>query len=235
MSADWTIRPMLCIDTETTGVNTDEDRIVEIAAVIIDFDGNVLHQWSTIIDPGIDIPDIPAQIHGITTSRAITEGVQPADALQVVADLIHAATAAQQPIVIYNATFDLPLLITECHRHGVELFPFAAILDPLVIDKALDRFRKGSRKLVDVAKHYGVELTAEDAHGACADATASGRVMREIVKQYPQIGDMDLGWLWLRQARLHEQQRASFVDHMRTTKNPDFEKPVGWPIPVAAG
>lgn len=235
MSADWTIRPMLCIDTETSGVNTDEDRIVEVAAVVIDFDGQVMSQWSTIIDPGIEIPDIPAQIHGITTSRAVAEGVQPVEALTVVADLIHSANQEQQPIVIYNATFDLPLLINECHRHGVELFPFAAILDPLVIDKALDRYRKGSRKLVDVAKHYGVELAAEDAHGACADATASGRVMREIVKQYPQIGDMGLGWLWLRQARLHEQQRASFVDHMRTTKDPDFEKPAGWPIPVAAG
>lgn len=235
MSADWTIRPLLSIDTETTGVNTDEDRIVEVAAVLLDFDGQVMHQWSTIIDPGIEIPDIPAQIHGITTSRAVAEGVQPAEALQTVADLIHAANQAQQPIVIYNATFDLPLLITECHRHSVELFPFAAILDPLVIDKALDQFRKGSRKLVDVARHYGVELNAEDAHGAVADATASGRVMREIVKRYPQISDMDLAWLWLRQSRLQEQQRAGFVDYMRTTKDPDFDKPSGWPIPIASG
>lgn len=235
MSADWTIRPMLSIDTETTGVNTDEDRIVEVAAVLLDFDGQVMSRWSTIIDPGIEIPDIPAQIHGITTSRAQAEGMQPADALTIVAELIHAANQAQQPIVIYNATFDLPLLINECHRHGVELFPFAAILDPLLFDKALDRYRKGSRKLVDVAKHYGVELAADDAHGAVADATASGRIMRELIKRYPQLGDQSLARLWLRQVRNQEDQRASFVDHMRTTKNPDFDKPAGWPIPTAAG
>lgn len=235
MSADWTIRPMLSIDTETTGVNTDEDRIVEAGVVLLDFDGHVIDQWSTIIDPGIEIPDIPAQIHGITTSRAQAEGVQPADALQHLADLIHEAHTAMNPIVIYNATFDLPLIINECHRHGVELFPFAAILDPLLFDKTLDRYRPGSRKLVDVAKHYGVELAADDAHGAVADATASGRIMRELIKRYPQLGDQSLARLWLRQVRNQEDQRASFVDHMRTTKNPDFEKPTGWPIPVAAG
>lgn len=235
MSMDWTIRPMLSLDTETTGVNVDEDRIVEIAAVLLDHDGQVMHQWSAIIDPGVEIPTEASAIHGITTSRAMAEGVKPAEALQTAADLIHEAHVGLCPIVIYNATFDLPLLINECHRHGVELFPFAAVLDPLLFDKALDQYRKGSRKLVDVAKHYGIELSAEEAHGAVADATASGRIMRELIKQYPQLGDQSLARLWLRQVRAAENQRASFVDYMRTRKDPDFDKPVGWPIPTAAG
>jgi DNA polymerase-3 subunit epsilon len=232
VSADWTIKPMLAIDTETTGIDTETDRIVEIAAVELDFDGNITSRWSTIIDPGIEIPLEASAVHGISTSKAVAEGMAPSKALQIAADLIHEAHRQMHPVVIYNAVFDLPLLINECHRNGVELFPFAAILDPLLMDKALDQYRKGSRKLVDVAKHYGVELSADDAHGAVADATAAGRIMRVLIRRYPQLGDQSLARLWLRQVRNQEAQRESFVDYMRTRKDPDFEKPSGWPIPV---
>jgi DNA polymerase-3 subunit epsilon len=235
VTGDWSAKPLLSIDTETTGVNTDEDRIVEVAAVRLDLSGVVLDSWSTIVDPGVEIPDIAAQIHGITTSRAMAEGVAPAKALQHVADLVLEAAHAGEPIVIYNATFDLPLLITECHRHDVDFYPFAPILDPLLIDRMLDRYRSGGRKLGQVAAHYGVTLTEEEAHGALADATASGRIMRRIVETHPQVGDRSLAWLWLRQVRGHEESRVSFQDYMRRTKDPDFESHPGWPIPTAVG
>jgi DNA polymerase-3 subunit epsilon len=142
MSFDWTIAPWLAVDCETTGVNPYEDRIVEVAVVEIDVDGNPCDPWSTIVDPGCEIPDEAAQVHGIPTSRAVAEGISPAEALEVVADRIF-ANGWRSPVVAFNASFDWPLLITEAERHGVEFPAFAPILDPYLIDRLVDRYRRG--------------------------------------------------------------------------------------------
>lgn len=234
-ASDWTAKPLLSIDTETTGVDPFGARIVEIGAVSLDLSGNILSSWSTIVDPGVEIPAEAAAIHGISTSRAMAEGVNPAKAIQHTADLIHEAAMAGEPIVMFNARYDWPLLLTEAERYGVDVFPYAAILDPFLIDRMVDQFRKGGRKLGMVATHYGVELKEEEAHGALADAVASGRVMRRLVEKYPQIGDRSLASLWLRQIRGHEKWRGGFVDYLRRTKDPDADVAPGWPIPVAAG
>lgn len=232
MSADWTARPMLALDTETTGVDCWNDRIVQVAAVEIDLDGNATDPWSTIVNPGIDIPDEAAQVHGIPTSRAVAEGVDPAEALSVVADRIF-AHGWRCPVVMFNARFDWPLLIAEAERHGVEFPAFAPILDPYLIDRMVDKYRKGKRQLTLVADHYGVEL-GDDAHDATADAIAAGRVMRQLLARYPQIGDHSLADLFVRQIKGHEQWREGFVDFKRRSSDPSFDMAPGWPIPAGA-
>lgn len=222
----WAHLPLLSVDTETTGVDPAEDRVVEVAAVRLDH-GEVTLSWSTVVDPGVDIPDGAANIHGITTQRAQAEGVPPVDALRHLGELI---AGHQGPVVIYNARFDWPLLITEADRHGL-IWPDAPLLDPLVLDKHLDPYRRGSRKLIDTARHYGVDLTADEAHGAAADALAAARIMAAMVAGHPVIGDTDLGALQVWQQRWHDDQAASFADYMRRSKDPQFTKQLGWPLP----
>ena len=229
----WFERPFLAVDTETTGVNPFEDRVVEVAAVIVRPDGTQDFAWSTIVNPGVDIPDGAAQVHGITTDRAQAEGIDPATAITTVANTVFdfAVGKDPMPVVMYNAKFDWPLLIAEASRHDLEFPAFAPILDPLLIDKAYDRYRKGSRKLVDVAAHYGVPL-GDDAHGALADAVASARVMRALVDAFPEMREFSLAEMYVRQVRAAEKQRESFVDYMRRSKDPGFDTPAGWPIPA---
>ncbi len=235
MSAAWTSHPFLAIDTETTGVNCFEDRIVEVAVVDVFADGTTGNDWSTVVDPGVEIPDGAAAVHGITTEQARADGVDPAVAIVTVAQRIHdhhQRWDGHGALVMYNARFDWPLLISEADRHQVDFPAFASILDPYLIDRMCDRYRKGKRQLSLVADHYGVQLTADDAHGALADATAGGRVMHEIVRRYPQIGEHSLASLWLRQVKGHEQDRARFVDYMRRNTDPTFDTAPGWPIPA---
>ncbi len=232
----WTELPLLSLDCETTGVDVFEDRIVEIAAAVIDPDGDVPGTWSRIVNPGVLVPDAAAQVHGITTERAATEGVTPVEALTYVAVAIQNHLYAHDGhagIVIYNATFDLPLLLTEAERHGVDFPPVTGLLDPYLIDRLLDRFRKGKRQLAMVAAHYGVELTDADAHSAAGDAVAAGRVMQAMVKRYPQLRERSLGSMWLRQVQGHEALRVDFAKYMRDKVDPKFESTPGWPIPVA--
>lgn len=223
----WADGPLLSVDTETTGVDPSTDRIVEIAAVTINRHGEIVHAWSNIVDPGIPIPDEAANVHGITTGQAIMEGCAPTVALRAVGELI---AAHPGPVVIYNARFDWPLLITEAERHDL-IWPDAPLLDPLVLDKHVDRFRKGSRKLIDTAAHYGVTLTADEAHGARSDATAAGLIMRRLIDKTPAIAATSLEDLQVWQQRWADEQRASFADYMRRQRDPQFTDELGWPIP----
>lgn len=237
MSKDWWLNPFLAIDTETSGVDvfSDSTRIVEVAVVDVDVNGDTSNEWSTIVDCGVDIPVGAAAVHGITTGRSIAEGVPPVEALTVVAERIYAhwdLYRGNAAMVMFNAVFDWPLLLIEAERHDVEIPPFAAILDPLLIDRMLSK-RKGKRNLGACCKQYGVTLSEEDAHGAFADATAAGRVMRKLIDAFPQICDRSLASLWLRQVRGHHVDRERFADWMRNNRDPDFEPdPPGWPVPA---
>ena len=82
--------------------------------------------------------------------------------------VIEAAKAAGIPVVAYNAPYDFSLLKYEALRHGIEpIIAPAPVIDPLVLDKAHDRYRKGKRTLEVVAAHYAVSLVG--AHDAAAE------------------------------------------------------------------
>lgn len=235
MSASWWLNPMLCIDTETTGIDPFTDRIVEVAAVCVMPDGEAINGWSQIVNPGVDIPAGASQVHGITNTRAEIEGIAPKDALEAISARIYEHldtwSITQAPVVMFNVRFDWTLLLTEAERWDVEIPPFTGLLDPMLIDRRFDQYRKGSRKLVDVARHYGVALSDDDAHGGLADATAAGRVMQQLLDRFPVLKDYSLSTLWLRQVKSHELWRAGLEAHLRK-KNPDTDIPAGWPIPV---
>lgn len=229
----WHDGPFLCVDTETTGVDITTDRIVEIAAVIVDGVGDVTVELSTLLKVDIDIPPAATAVHGITTSRCDTEGSEPSEAISYLTARI---VELGLPVVMFNARFDLPLIMRECVRHNVDVHAVPLVLDPFVLDKALDRYRKGSRKLVDVAAHYCVPFDPDSAHGAQADATAAGQIMFELVRRYPQLELHTLTSMFVRQSEFAERQRVSFVDYMRTQRDPQFDDPAGWPLPaITAG
>ncbi|HEU4850402.1 MAG TPA: 3'-5' exonuclease, partial [Terrimesophilobacter sp.] len=132
-------------------------------------------------------------------------------------------------LTVYNAPYDLSLLSHEATRHGVPpLEDPSPIIDPLVIDKAIDRYRKGKRTLEAAALVYGVDLT--DAHDAGADAIAAGRVAQAIAARHPSDLDLTAEELHARQVEWSAQQSASFAEYMRRTHNPDFVETSGWPV-----
>ena len=60
-------KPLVVLDLETTGVNQQEDRIVELAAVRFTPELSA-EPFHTGINPGISIPSTASDIHGITDS-----------------------------------------------------------------------------------------------------------------------------------------------------------------------
>ena len=139
----WFEDALLALDLETTGLDPIEDRIVQAAVVLVGADGAVSDKsWDGIVDPGVPIPVGASNIHGITTERARQEGMPPVEALQIIARLVDNAADRGMPLVIFNAPFDWPFVLAEAQRHGVQIGT-PDIVDPLVIDRAVDRYRKG--------------------------------------------------------------------------------------------
>lgn len=87
-----------------------------------------------------------------------------------------------------NAPFDLTLLDRELKRHrasspaGCPGNTPPCVLDPRVLDKHLDRYRKGRRTLTDLCELYGVVLNG--AHDAAADAAASLELVRAVGRRF---------------------------------------------------
>ena len=223
----WFENTLLALDLETTGLDPLEDRIVQAAILTVDADGSErATSWHGIVDPGVPIPVEASGIHGITTERARQEGMPPVEALRRMARLIDDAADRGVPLVIYNAPFDWPFVLAEAQRHGVSIAR-PDIVDPLVIDRAVDRYRRGSRRLDAVAAHYGHGLG--HAHDARADAIASAAIARAVGAQYPDAGDATPRALQPLQATWHAEHAASLARHLG--------KPIdaGWPLPSSAG
>ncbi len=170
-------------DLETTGVDVAGDRIVTAYVGVLDAAGAVVRERHWLADPGIPIPDGASAIHGVTTARARADGRPAAEVVREIVASLHGLLDAGIPVVAYNAAYDFSLLHHEALRHGVApLDSPAPVIDPLVMDKRYDRYRRGKRTLSVVAAHYAVRL--DDAHEASADAIAAGRVAQALAERF---------------------------------------------------
>jgi DNA polymerase-3 subunit epsilon len=207
--SSWHSGSLLGFDTETTGVDTANDRIVTAAVV----DGDDVRTWT--IDPGVDIPAEASAVHGITTEQARATGIEPRLALAEIAGEIHRAAVTGVPVVAYRAGFDLTLLSHELERHGLPQPEWERlhVIDPLVLDKRCDRYRRGKRTLAAACGHYGVELV--EAHSAAADALACVGLARVIGQRYPDVAAMACAELHLAQVGWHAEDAASLEAYFR--------------------
>lgn len=107
-------RPLTWLDLETTGVNVQTDRIVEIAVRRIHPDPDVAVQaLSSLINPMIPIPPGATAVHGITDAD-----VADAPTFATVADAY--GNLLDGDLAGYNCRrFDIPLLAREFERVGV--------------------------------------------------------------------------------------------------------------------
>ncbi|MFJ6784050.1 3'-5' exonuclease [Streptomyces yangpuensis] len=230
----WISGPLVAFDLETTGTDVETDRIVTAAVVRLDPAGAVAAERTWLLDPGVAIPEQASAIHGISTQHAREHGVRAASAVEEIARAVAEVLRSGTPLVVMNARYDLSLLDRECRRHGVESITErlggvpAPVIDPLVIDKHVDKYRKGKRALHALCAHYGVSL--DDAHDARADAVAAARVVRRIGEKHRPVGLMPLADLHGLQVRAAAEQSASLQAYLRRTADPAAVVEPAWPL-----
>ncbi len=176
----WWQGRLVGFDLETTAPQPEEARIVS-AAIAFCGGGEETVTMTWLVNPGVEIPDAAAEIHGITTEQVQAEGDEAAAAIAEILTVLSDLTPEGAPLAIFNARYDLTVLHREARRHGLNPLgtgrPFY-VVDGFVIDKWLHRYRKGSRKLDAMCEHYGASL--DGAHDAAFDAIAAARVAFRI-------------------------------------------------------
>ncbi|MEU8839940.1 exonuclease domain-containing protein [Streptomyces roseus] len=224
----------LAFDTETTGPNPHDARIVT-AALVARGGGLPDKVLSWLINPGVPIPAEAAAVHGIDDARAAT-GADPTAALGEIADHLARALLYDMPVIAFNLSFDWTVLAYELERHRLpsmgERMPelaAPALIDPHVIDKQVDRYVKGSgmRKLKPTAERYGVELT--DWHTAEADALAALLIAEAQFERYPHLNDLGPVQLFAAQKAWRAEQQAGLQAYFRRT-DPNAEVRGEWPL-----
>ena len=232
----WRTSPLCGLDTETDGADPESAHIITATVGIVQGqEGWQPRSW--LLKTDRPIPSAASAIHGVSTEQANREGRDRAEAIAEIAGMVKAAWLAGSAVVAFNASFDLTILDREMRRLGIgRLALDGMVIDPFVIDKAVDPFRRGSRKLVDVCAHYGIRL--DNAHDAGADALAAAR-LAWLVAPYLPVAPNDTATSTrlgiIQQRDWHRRQKLDLADYFRTKKGDpdtaaDIEAHLDWPI-----
>lgn len=227
---------LITFDTETSGVSLEEDRILTANITALDSEGNVVEERNWILNPGIEVPKGASDVNGLTTEFIQANGTDSKIGVNEIGLRIQEAITAGIPVVAYNAVFDLTLLDREYRRLLGRPFEFTGIkvIDPMVIDRGIDKYRKGSRKLVAVAEHYGIKPPEGDAHEARYDAILAGRLALHMLDELDTRPRKVLGadnlidYLQERQIAWHRDWAAGFQEYL-SKKDPEAIIDGDWP------
>lgn len=223
MATPWTEVPWLGFDTETTGINPHSDRIVT-AALVLRLGGATpegedrTHTW--LADPGVPIPKSASAVHGISTDYARENGRPIADVIDEVAATLVAHWQRGFPVVAFNAPYDITILDAELERHGIPalgdrlLGAPMLVVDPLVLDRHFDRYRKGKKTLTTMAPAYGIEAD-EDAHTAEVDVAMTLDVLAAMAAKIDALAGLTPTELHEFQIRAHAEWAENFEGYLR--------------------
>jgi DNA polymerase-3 subunit epsilon len=213
-------RPIFVLDTETTGTDPQQDRIVEIAFEEWTSEGMV-KEWRSLVDPRMPIPAAETKVHGITNNDMVCcrECRMPR--------IAHPYYAGPDPIIEcpdfkpvptfpqlaanlakgfadcdfagQNVRFDLQILAAEMARAKQPWsYATARIVDSSALERlAVPRSLSHLHEKYAGAKHDG-------AHGALSDVRAAATVIAKQLEAHELLPrDLDA---------LHELQWPGLID-----------------------
>lgn len=166
-----------CLDTETTGLYaTQGGKICELA-ISVSRNGQVIEEFSTLLNPGVPmLPEVIA-IHGIT-NEMVKDAPTFADILPKVISVLDGCV-----LVAHNADFDLSFLKAEFEACGMN-FPPYPVIDTLKLARKSGRFE--SNRLGNIATTLGI--SCEGWHRAMADTKMAEQILYYFLNTLKEQG-----------------------------------------------
>lgn len=178
-------KPIIFFDLETTGLDPQKDRIVQVCYIKL-FPNGKEESHNYLFNPEMPIPPETTAVHHITDSMVADKPVFKDRARELAREFTGCDIAG------YNhVKFDLPLLLEEFSRAGVTDFDVskARLIDVQTIYHKLE-----PRNLAAAYRFYcGMEL--EGPHNAENDARATLEVLKAQLDKYPDKLQNDMDWL----------------------------------------
>jgi DNA polymerase-3 subunit epsilon len=160
------------VDVETTGFSPREDRVVEVACVLLDARLRIAGGFSSLVDPGRPIPHYATGVHGISDAD-----VCGAPALAALVPRLRAATAGAT-VVAHNASFDRRFLDCLADREWLCTLKLARAAFP-------EAPAYGNQFLRRYLNIHDPRLRGRAAHRAYADALVTAGVLRACLARLP--------------------------------------------------
>ena len=163
----------IILDTETTGLSAEKDRIVEIACVELSNyipTKNIFHSF---INPGIKVSEDAFRVHGYSDEFLATKP-KFKDVAQNFINFIK-----NKKLIIHNADFDLGFLNNEFKRLNLKPILKSDIVDTLQI--ARSKFPGVGNSLDALCKRFKINIEAREKHSALLDCHLLSKVYIELV------------------------------------------------------
>lgn len=169
-------RPIVFFDLETTGLDVQNDRIVEIAMIKINPDGTRVVK-DTLVNPTISIPAGASEVHGI-----YDDDVKDKPTFKQLSKSIHEFILGCD-LGGYNCNiYDIPLIYNEFLRVGIE-YDYSSVN---FVDVG-NIFKINEPRSLSAAMKFYCKKEMEDAHSAIADTEATVSVFIAQIKKYKDM------------------------------------------------
>lgn len=164
-------------DTETTGLDLAKDEIVQLSAIRMDKEGNIVGVFDRMIEPTVPIGQGAYETHGFDIDYIRAHGGRPAkEVLQAFSEFVKGGV-----LVGHNSfRFDSPLIKRELKENGLPPLEIACEYDTLVIAKQFHA-KLPDFRLSTLCFKYGI--VNEAAHNAYGDIVATGQVLFRMIRE----------------------------------------------------
>lgn len=173
---------LITLDAETSGVDTDNDRIIQWYMRAKDGD-NVVFEQEWILDPGVEIPREAYEVHGMSTEWLKENGRKDvAKAIGEIHETLACYGNAGYIVCGFNHSFDLAILDSENRRaYPGEIWrkfgESVRYIDPCIFSRVFDKYKKGGHQLITVAKRNGIEIEEDRLHAADYDVEVTEKLV----------------------------------------------------------
>ncbi len=162
----------IVVDLEMTGLKPARDKILEIGGVYVR-DGQILEEFETLVNPGIQIPENVTELTGITPEMA----AQGMDTKSAVAAFLEFSRGL--PLVGHNIAYDYSFLKHGAVNHNLTLQD--QVVDTLKLARTL--LAEPEKKSLEALCVY-FEIEREQEHRALEDAKAAAELLKLLMERF---------------------------------------------------
>ena len=205
------------LDTETTGLSADKDRIVEIACIELNNHIPTKNIFHTFINPETKVSADAFNIHGYS-DEFLSNKLKFREIAKNFLDFIK-----DKKLIIHNADFDLGFLNNELRRLNIKPILKSDVVDTLQI--ARSKFPGVGNSLDALCKRYKINVEAREKHSALVDCHLLSKVYIELIDKKELTLDLELSNKGNNdQMRLNNENRKGIILPISTEKVEEYKK-----------
>jgi DNA polymerase-3 subunit epsilon len=205
------------LDTETTGLSADKDRIVEIACIELNNHIPTKNIFHTFINPETKVSTDAFNVHGYS-DEFLSNKLKFREIAKNFLDFIK-----DKKLIIHNADFDLGFLNNELRRLNIKPILKSDVVDTLQI--ARSKFPGVGNSLDALCKRYKINVEAREKHSALVDCHLLSKVYIELIDKKELTLDLELSNKSNNeQMRLNNENRQGIIVPISPEKVEEYKK-----------